>query len=263
MKMKRKMKNSIRKIALAVAEVMVPGNVKSFFLYGKFALAVTVMAAALTACSGLSGLDVVGKDSVSSFEKVLNAIPDKVQADEMNVGWSLSAPDNTVRFIWSENYSKSPLYDVMLEFDAKPFVDAGLDTSKLPKNYTIYKGMLIVGTKLGGDDLKYSGKPTALAAYEQIVKKYRDSIGYHTALDHYNVNLGDGNLFEWAKDLSTNGTTKENQDKDIVFVLNPEPLIAAGVDPKKVKGWIYTTVNVDINGKPTDVYKFLKAFNLQ
>ncbi|MDR1913131.1 MAG: hypothetical protein LBQ68_01425 [Clostridiales bacterium] len=237
------MKNSIRRIALAVTGVMA--------------------AAVLTACSGLSGLDVVGKDSVASFEKVLDAAPDKIKADEMNVGWSFSAPDDTVRFIWSENYSKSPLHDVMLEFDAKPFTDAGLDTSKLPENYAAYEGMLMVGTKLGDDDLKYSGNPTALAAYEQIVGKYRDSIGYHTALDHYNVNLGDGNLFEWAKDFAVNGTTKENQDKDIVFVLNPEPLVAAGVDPEKVEGWVYTTVSVDIDGRPTDVYKFLKPFNLR
>lgn len=77
------------------------------------------------------------------------------------------------------------------------------------------------------------------------------------------MNLGDGNLFEWAKDMKTNRSTNENQDKDIVFVLNPEPLIAAGVNPDKVKGWVYTTVKVDIDGKPTDVYKFLKPFNLQ
>ena len=48
-----------------------------------------------------------------------------------------------------------------------------------------------------------------------------------------------------------------------MFVLNPEPLIAAGVDPELVKGWVYTTVNVEIDGKATDVYKFLKPFNLQ
>lgn len=208
-------------------------------------------------------LDVVGKESVTSFENILNAAPDQVTADETNAGWSLEAPDGSIRFIWSGNYSKSPLHDVMLELDAEPFVNAGLDTGKLPENYAAYDGMLMVGTKLGNDTPTYQGDSTPLAAYEQIVSKYRSSIGYHTALDHYNVNLGDGNLFEWAKNMKINSTTNENQDKDIVFVLNPEPLIAAGVDPEKVEGWVYTTVNVDIDGKPTDVYKFLKPFNLQ
>ncbi|SBV97867.1 conserved hypothetical protein [uncultured Eubacteriales bacterium] len=193
----------------------------------------------------------------------MTASGSKVTADEENAGWSLEAPDGSVRFIWSGDYSSSPLHDVMLELDAAPFVTAGLDTSKLPEYYAAYDGMLMVGTKLGSDKLIYQGEPTPLAAYEQIVSKYRSSVGYHTALDHYNVSLGNGNMFEWAKDMQTNSVTKENQDKDIVFVLNPEPLIAAGVDPEKVEGWVYTTVSVEIDGKATDVYKFLKPFNLK
>lgn len=216
-------------------------------------------------------LDVVGKESVTSFNAVLQTVPEKVEADEMNVGWSLTAPDDSVRFIWSEDYSKSPLHDVMLELDAKPFLDAGLDPNKLPDGYTIYQGdnmgtmssdMLMVGTKLGNDRLSYSGTPTPLAAYEQIVDNYRDFINYHSALDHYGVKLGDGNMFEWARDLNENTTTNENQDKDIVFVLNPEPLIAAGVDPEKVEGWVYAQVPVEENGQMTNVWKFLKPFDL-
>ena len=225
-----------------------------------------------TACSALKGLDVVGQQSITSFNEVLKAIPDKVKADELNVGWAITAPDDSARFIWSEDYSKTSLHDVMLEFDAQPFLDAGLDPDKLPDNYAYYEGdtmggmgsqMLMVGKKLGSDELTYSGTPTALAAYEQIVNKYRDSINYHTTLDHYGVKLGDGNMFEWAKDMKTNGYDNSNQDKDIVYVLNPEPLIAAGVDPEKVDGWVYAQVQVEENGKTEQVWKFLKPFNLQ
>ncbi|MDR1560090.1 MAG: hypothetical protein LBS84_10425 [Clostridiales bacterium] len=218
----------------------------------------------LAACSGLTqNLDVVGKESVASFGAVLDTVGNSVSLDEMNGGWSLAAPDGTVRFIWSENYKTSPLHDVMLEFDAQPFVDAGLDTGKLPETIVYYEDKLMVGAKLGEDELTYSGDATPIASYEQIVKLYRDNVGYHTALDHYNIDLGGGNLFEWAKDMSVNSQTKENQDKDIVYVLNPEPFIAAGVDPEKVEGWVYATVSVDIDGKPTDVYKFLKPFDLK
>jgi len=225
--------------------------------------AVLVVAVTFTACSGLKDLDVVGKQSITSLEEVLKTIPDKVKANPINGGWSIDAPDGTVRFIFSEDYSKSPLHDVMLELDAKPFLDAGLDTTKLPANYNFYKGMLMVGKKLGNDKLTYNGAATALAAYEQIVNKYRDSINYHSTLDHYGVKLGDGNMFEWAKDMKTNGYNNQNQDKDIVFVLNPEPLIAAGVDPKKVEGWAYLQVPIEENGKTTDVWKFLKPFDLK
>ena len=114
-------------------------------------------AIAMLALVGCKQLDVVGKESVASFGAVLNAIPDKVQVDEMNAGWSLSAPVDTVRFIWSEDYSKSPLHDVMIELDARPFIDAGLDNTKLPENIQYYEDMLMVGTKLGTDELKYNG----------------------------------------------------------------------------------------------------------
>ncbi|GHV86806.1 hypothetical protein AGMMS50255_1020 [Spirochaetia bacterium] len=205
---------------------------------------------------GISSLDVVGKESINSFDKLLQQTARQVRPDEMNGGWSLSAPDSMARFIWSKNYAESPLHDVMLELDAAPFLAAGLDPDKLPENFAFYEGMIMVGIKLGEETLKYSGEVTPLASYEQIVKLKRSSIGYHGALDHYGVNLGDGNLFEWAKDMSTN-------DKDMVFVLNPEPFIAAGVDPNAVSGWAFAPVTVDDeNGKPVQVDKILKPFNL-
>jgi hypothetical protein len=133
---------------------------------------------------------------------------------------------------------------------------AGLNPERLPENFAYYEGMIMVGTKLGEEVVKYTGDATPLASYEQIVKLKRSSIGYHGALDHYGVNLGDGNLFEWAKDMGTN-------DKDIVFVLNPEPFIQAGVDPTKIEGWAFAKVTVDdANGKPVEVDKILKPFNL-
>jgi hypothetical protein len=145
----------------------------------------------------------------------------------------------------------------MLVFDAEPFIAAGLNADKLPENIAFFDSMLMVGTKLGNEKLTYKGEATPLASYEQVVNLKRKSIGYHGALDHYGVSLGDGNMFEWAKDMSTN-------DKDIVFVLNPAPFIAAGVDPNKIDGWAFAKVTVDDeNGKPIEVDKLLKPFNLK
>ena len=235
-------------------------KIKLFAVIGAI-LTLTVMFA------GCSSLDVVGKQSITSFDEVLKTIPNKVQADEVNAGWTLFAPDDSVRLIWSEDYSKSPQYDVMLECDAQPFLDAGLDPENLPDNYAFYESdtmgkMLMVGTKLGGNE-KVSGTATALSAYELVVSKYRDSINYHTSLDHYGVKLGDGNMFEWAKDMKVNWYDNSNQDKDIVFVLNPEPLIAAGVDIEHVDGWAYAQVQVEENGKMEQVWKLLKPFDLK
>ncbi|OYO59652.1 hypothetical protein C8E03_10468 [Lachnotalea glycerini] len=222
-----------------------------------------VVMISLTACSGWNELDVVGQQSIKSFDEVLKTLPDQITVDETNASWSLEAPDDSARFIWSQDYSKSPLYDVMIEVDATPFINAGLDPDKLPNNYTYDNGMLKVGTKLGKEELTYSANTTPLTSYEQIVNHYRTSINYHTALDHFGVKLGDGNLFEWAKDMKTNGSTEENQDKDIVFVLNSEPLIEAGTVPDKVEEWTYAQVEVMENGKTLQVYKFLKPFDIK
>jgi hypothetical protein len=216
------------------------------------AVIVTVFFAAVSC----DNLDVVGKESISSFEKVLNQNPQAVTPDEMNGGWSLSAPDKSAQFIWSKNFAESPLHDVMMEFDAEPFIEAGLNPARLPGQYAFYENKLMVGVKLGQEQLKYPGEITPLASYAQIVKLKRSAVGYHGALDHYGVNLGNGNLFEWAKDMGTN-------DKDMVFVLDPGPLIAAGVDPGGIAGWAFAKVTVDDeNGKPIQVDKILKPFNL-
>ena len=121
-----------------------------------------------------------------------------------------------------------------------------------------------MGTKLGEDALQYDGgAPAPLAAYEQIVNLSRGSISYHMALDHYGVALGGGNMFEWAKDLERNTFADGEQDKDIVFVLNPEPMIAAGVDPEKVEGWAYALVEVEEGAGMVSAYRLLKPFDIR
>ncbi|MDR0400191.1 MAG: hypothetical protein LBH51_04540 [Treponema sp.] len=220
--------------------------------------------AALLAAAVFSGgllcscekLDVVGAGSLRSLEQILPRLPRPVSRDEAAGGWSLAAPDNSVRFIWSADFAESPRYDLFFEFDAAPFIAAGLDPRKLPDHYGFADEKITVGTKLGRERFSYPGDATPLESYRQILKLKRDSIGYHMAMDHYGISLGDGNLFEWAKDAAAN-------DMDIVFALNPAPLAGAGADPARIPGWTFTTVPADDEkGRPVRVEKLLKAFNL-
>jgi len=215
-------------------------------------------ALSLVAIVGLSAcnkLDVVGDQSIKSFEAVINQAADQVTEDTTIGGWSLEAPDGAARFIWSQDFSKTQTYDALLEVDAQPFIDAGLDTTKLPVGM-VSGDKIVVGIDFGDDALTYEGKATPLASYKQIVKGYRDNIKYHASLDHYGVDMMNGNMFEWAKDMTTN-------DKDIVFVLSPQVFIDADVDPANVEGWVFAKVEtMDEDGKKIEVDKFLKPFDL-
>ncbi len=180
----------------------------------KLALAAFILAG-LFVLASCTSLDVVGTESVNSFDKVVAAAGDLVVSDDANGGYTLRAPDGAARFIWSRDFAKTSGLDVALELDAQPFIGAGLDTAKLPDSIQLKDGLLLMGADLGSKSP--SGSVTPASAYRQVVDQSRSSVKYHAALDHYGVELGGGNMFEWAKDTATN-------DKDIVFVLNPQPL---------------------------------------
>ncbi|MFZ5353727.1 MAG: hypothetical protein ACOZCL_13535 [Bacillota bacterium] len=209
-----------------------------------------------TACQGT---DVVGKVALTSFEQILNAMPDKIEFDEQYNGFALITPTED-RFFIGKDFSVEGQPDLMLDFDAKPFVNAGLDISKLPADmyqYDEMMDMIMVLAEIGDHPSEYKGEVNMLEAFRHVVKNHREVVGYHEKLDHYGVALGNGNMFEWAKNMATN-------DKDLVFVLNPQPFIDAGVDPTKVEGWVFAKVEImDQNGKPIEVDKLLKPLNIK
>lgn len=208
--------------------------------------------------AGCTQVDVVGKFAVTSFEALLNKDQIKMTENTKDNAWQLESPSGEV-FMWGKDYSTKEVPDLMMAFKASAFIEAGLDVTKLPEDmyrYDASMDQLMIHAELGDQAFKYSGEATALASFEALVKSYRDRIGYHEDLDHYGVALGDGNMVEWAKDSAKN-------DKDLVFVLNPEPLIAAGVDPSLVKDWAFAKVKVmNDKGEKVEVDKFLKPYNL-
>jgi hypothetical protein len=215
-------------------------------------LFISIVLFGVTACGKL---DVIGEQSEKSFEAVVNAMQAEVSADDNFGGWSLKSPDGEARFVWTKDFSKTTT-DAMLEIDAQPFIDAGLDITKLPQEM-VSGDKIIIGTDLGDEKVTYVGDASPLDSYKKLVKNYRDSVTYHTALDHYGVALGNGNMFEWAKDMKTN-------DKDIVFVLNPQPFLDAGVDPTKLESWVFAKVEtMDEKGNKVEVDKFLKPFDVE
>jgi fermentation-respiration switch protein FrsA (DUF1100 family) len=208
--------------------------------------------------SACASTDVVGKVAATSFEELTNNLVEPVIADEMYNGWALKSATGE-RFVWSKDFSVSSNPDLMMEFDAKPFLDAGLKISDLDKEVYFYDktfGKLMVHSELGTEKFNYDSNTKPTDTFKEIIRTHRDSIKYHEKLDHYGIAFGGGNMMEWAKDITTN-------DKDLVFVLNPQALIDAGVDPLKVDGWIFAKVELkDDQGKVELVDKLLKPFDL-
>jgi hypothetical protein len=220
-----------------------------------------LLAAAAFALSGCWQLDVVGQTSVTAFEKMLEALPEKPEKKQYDNGqitqWTISAPDKTAKFRWSDDFRAGATAEI--EIEAAPFIAAGGSLEKLKELYLYTEeGKLIPGDNFGAEAAReYGHQTTPLDAYRQIARSAGSRIGYHAALDHFGVDLGRGNMFEWAKDMSVN-------DKDIVFVLDPQPFIDAGVNPEKVEGWIFAKVpSMDSAGNKIEVDKLLKPFDLK
>lgn len=223
------------------------------FIYVAAAVLVGIAALSIYAISG--GFDVIGQRAVPAFEAMLEELPEEADLDEAADSWRLISPDGRIRFSWSRDFGGAALRDLAFEFESGPFVDAGLSLELLPEGM-VQGEKIVVGTRLEKGGPEYDGDATPASTFAEIVRLNRGSIKYHADMDHFGISLGGGNMFEWAKDMGSN-------DKDIVFVLNPEPFIEAGADPEAIEGWIFGKVKVmDAKGRMIEADKLLKPYNL-
>jgi len=189
--------------------------------------------------------------SIVSFGDMANVI--SFQLDDVNKFYTLTSPDEQVVFSLSSDIAFTTPFDYKMEIDATPFINAGLDTALLPEGVFV-DNKIVYGYDLGSEGVNVQD---VVPAFEAIFNLDSTLVGYHAALDHYGLSLGNGNVFEWAKDFSTN-------DKDIVFVLNPQIFVDAGVNVEAIEGWIFAEVEImDENGKMSMVEKLLKPFDIE
>lgn len=219
------------------------------FSYKKFLISSSVIITILIVGFGINlntkwlNTDVIRIQSANSFDEIIVQMLGNIKSDETYKAWELEAPDKTARIIWNDD-------SIILEIEAKVFLDAGLDETKL-------EGAKLVGDKIIiGELTKNSKEQNALESFKKMITERRKMLGYHEDLGHFGIEIINGNAFEWAKNIQEN-------DKDIVFALNPEIFINAGVNVENVKGWVFDTINtMDMNGKKIEGQKLLKPFNI-
>jgi hypothetical protein len=235
------------------------------------ALGIVVSVLALAACAAT---DVVAKVAKTSFDELLGASSSGLSFDAAEDAYALASPGGDVVYFardFSRNNSGGKadmsMPDVEFSFDDAPFIAAGLDPAKLKgagnMAYEAEDGRLMLHFEVSGaaparsDPASKDPRSGLNGALAAILGSARDRVGYHEKLDHYGIKLGEGNMLEWAKDLSKN-------DKDLVFVLDPSPLAAAGLDPEALAGWAFAGVEMkDDAGKAVVVDKLLRPFDLR
>lgn len=226
------------------------------------AVVAVILVGSVVFFSGCAATDVVAKVAVSSFENLVKASGERVVFSEASGLWTIGSPEADVVAI-SSDFSRSAANEIVasdmrFSLDAAPFLAAGMNPEKLVSQdgvaYSLIDSKLEIGFEIG--TAKFSA-PSLDKYFAQIVRTHRDRISYHKALDHYGIMLGGGNMLEWAKDLGTN-------DKDIVWVLNPEPFANSGADVNAIAGWIHAEVEtMDAAGAKIKVWKLLRPFNLK
>jgi hypothetical protein len=221
-------------------------------------LTVSLVLAAVVFGAAFVAPDVVAVHAVRSFDVLLHAPGMTVARRDTAEAWVLTSPGlETLTF---GGNAPSGSNELVVTLDARPFLAAGLDPSLLPAGAQLNgdgaHASLVMRYEVGTGTFSDVAESQPLQALQDLVRNHRAMLGYHVALGHFGLALGDGNMVEWAQDMRSN-------DKDLVFVLNPQPFADAGVDVANVQGWVLADVlMMDAQGRKSTARKLLKFYNL-
>lgn len=230
---------------------------KTFRIYMIVGAASVIAVALLLFFTSTGALDTIGARAVTAFREAIDAMPQLVSGGKEEGSWSITATDASARFSFRSVFNATEGYDLSFAIDPSPFLAAGLDIALLPEAM-VSEGDIVIGANMvggaAGDSKEAAADP--VDTFKRILESERSRIKYHADLDHFGISLGNGNMFEFARDIDTN-------DKDIVFVLDPAPFIKAGVDTANVQGWIAAKIKVlDSSGRMVLADKLVKPINI-
>ena len=186
--------------------------------------ALVIIAAAIM-ISANSKLDLVANHAVESFKSL---------GEEIGLGgydkrlYEVYSPDGTEIFSYGES--------VGLTVDIGRFAAAGLDPDKLAGQAAVEDSRLtIISNQV--ESVASVNARGVFDVFETLLRSNRHALEYHMEHDLFELHLGGGNTFRWAKDWRTN-------TRGMTFVLNPRPFIDAGLEPKNLEGWVSANIRM-------------------
>ena len=168
-------------------------------------------------------LDVVANHAVESFKTFGEII--KINGYDERL-YNVYSPDGTEVFSYGES--------VQLTIDAGWFTAAGFDPDKFNGEAILEDSRL---TFISDYVKGVANGSNIFDTFENILRSNRHALEYHTDHVLFELHLGGGNAFRWAKDWRTN-------TRGMTFVLNPQPFVEAGLELENLQGWALTNVNI-------------------
>jgi hypothetical protein len=225
----------------------------------------SLMVASFVGCSRTQTGSKESDNALKSFNEIVKAYPDNKGFHEALQHWGFKLPTGE-KFEWSKDMSanKADFAMVML---ADPLVEAGLDISKLDSNEWLYEpagkdemgvelpNRLILPYNVSDEKQESNGSEDSM---RRLLKADTESIKYHKDQKHYALKLGEGNEVQWTEKLGLN-------DADMIFVLNAEPLVSAGLDVTKLEGsgWVFKEASDDDMGMGPNPDQIVRIYDIK
>ena len=199
--------------------------------------AIVIFAAILLSAN--PSLDVVANYALKSFETLGEAV--EISAYSGNT-YAVYSPSRAEQFQYGEI--------VQLTFDAAPFLAAGFDPASVKSAITVSDAYIIIPSE---NALGFMDTGSAVSTMEAVLRNNRQTLEFHMDHDLFELHLGGGHAFRWAKDWRTN-------TRGMTFVINPEPFVQAGLDPTAIEGWSLASITLD-HGRGETVERLLKVYS--
>jgi hypothetical protein len=215
----------------------------------------------LSACSNSKTGSKKSDDALEAFIKIVKSDSSKKGFHAPLKHWGFKLDDD--KFEWTKDTSANKI-DFAMVMLAKPFLDAGLDPKKLKGSNYVFKpegkesGMKIPNLLIHPFNLN-DKKQTAQGskdAFRRLLKEDSNLVKYHKGMKHYRLLLNDGFEVQWSEKL---GLT----NADMVFIIDANPLIDAGLDISKLddSGWIFKKADNDEMGNHPN--RLVKIYDLK